>query len=60
MLVVAFKIKVGLGALFMCAARVRALEHRGVRGTRVKPHFQNIAALGVLRRIGCATGCLED
>ena len=50
-LVVAFKVKVGLTALVVAAARMRALEHGGVRGAGVEPDFENVAALGVVRRV---------
>ena len=53
-LVMAFQIEVGLGAIVMAATRVGTLEHRGVCGAGVEPDFQNVAALGVVRSVGGA------
>ena len=38
----------------MAAARMRAFEHRGVRGAGIEPDFENVAALGVVLGIGRA------
>ncbi|EKD99157.1 MAG: hypothetical protein ACD_23C00100G0001 [uncultured bacterium] len=56
----AFQIQVGFRAVFMAAAGVRALEHRGVGGAGVKPDLQNVAALGVAGCVGSTAHARQD
>ncbi len=46
-LIVPFQVQVGLGAVVMVVAGVRAAQHVPEGGAGVEPHFQNVGALGV-------------
>ena len=50
-LVVAFQVQVGLGAFVVVHAGVCAAQHVPEGAARVEPHFQNVQAFGVVRRV---------
>ena len=47
----AFEVQIGLGACVVVHLGVRAAQHMAEGGAGVEPHFQDVGALGVVRRV---------